>query len=321
MRLLIVTQKVDEEDDILGFFHGWIIEFAKQVEQVIVVCLEEGKHSLPENVNVRTAASSAGAAWMMVKMRYDYDAVFFHEQGLPMFACLPFAFLLHKRTGAWSDSMNAFRMTGKMKAVTGPGVDTDVFRPATGRMPKRIFDIVSVGDMDHPNDFETIIAAAKTLHGWGKKFSVRVFGGAHTASENARLARLLAVVEENDLTEHIEFQGGVPNAELSIYVRGSDLFVGVNASDSLSRSSLEACACGVPILTPSRTVAAALGGYKEALQFRAGDSQELAGKISWAMGLSQRERNMLGRDLRDMILKRYDLRGFISRILAEYRKV
>jgi len=52
MKLLICTQKVDKNDPILGFFHRWIEEFATRCEQVIVVCLEEGAHSLPTNVRV-----------------------------------------------------------------------------------------------------------------------------------------------------------------------------------------------------------------------------------------------------------------------------
>lgn len=52
MKLLIVTQKVDKNDDVLGFFHGWIKEFAKHCAQVMVVCLEKGEYDLPENVRV-----------------------------------------------------------------------------------------------------------------------------------------------------------------------------------------------------------------------------------------------------------------------------
>ena len=52
MRLLILTQKVDINDDILGFFHRWIEEFAKRCEKVIVICLQEGRHDLPSNVKV-----------------------------------------------------------------------------------------------------------------------------------------------------------------------------------------------------------------------------------------------------------------------------
>ncbi len=52
MKLLIITQKVDEQDSILGFFHRWIEEFAKHCEKVTVICLYEGKHNLPKNVKV-----------------------------------------------------------------------------------------------------------------------------------------------------------------------------------------------------------------------------------------------------------------------------
>jgi glycosyltransferase involved in cell wall biosynthesis len=52
MRLLITTQKVDINDDVLGFFHGWLSEFAKHCEQVTVICLYKGEYDLPENVKV-----------------------------------------------------------------------------------------------------------------------------------------------------------------------------------------------------------------------------------------------------------------------------
>ncbi|MFA4833280.1 MAG: glycosyltransferase family 4 protein [Patescibacteria group bacterium] len=52
MKLLILTQKVDIDDDILGFFHDWIKEFAKHCERVTVVCLQRGRYELPKNVRV-----------------------------------------------------------------------------------------------------------------------------------------------------------------------------------------------------------------------------------------------------------------------------
>ncbi|MDO8482921.1 MAG: glycosyltransferase family 4 protein [bacterium] len=107
MRLLIVTQKIDEQDAVLGFMHGWVLEFARQAESVSVICLEKGRVSLPENVNVfslgkektelgisppeRAASVRAGNyelckrvkyAWRFVRyivqMRKNYDAVFVH---------------------------------------------------------------------------------------------------------------------------------------------------------------------------------------------------------------------------------------------------
>jgi len=52
MKLLIITQAVDTTDSNLGFFHGWIEEFARHCSKVTVICLREGKHSLPTNVRV-----------------------------------------------------------------------------------------------------------------------------------------------------------------------------------------------------------------------------------------------------------------------------
>ena len=52
MNLLIITQKVDKKDPILGFFHRWVLEFAKHCENVIVICLQKGDYDLPENVKV-----------------------------------------------------------------------------------------------------------------------------------------------------------------------------------------------------------------------------------------------------------------------------
>jgi len=104
MRLLIVTQKIDEKDAVLGFMHGWVSEFAKQVESVVVICLEKGQVNLPENVKVFSLGKEKSNlqfsiynfqlitnfkifkkikyAWRFVRyivqMRNEYDAVLVH---------------------------------------------------------------------------------------------------------------------------------------------------------------------------------------------------------------------------------------------------
>lgn len=49
---MIVTQKVDVNDPILGFFHRWVEEFAKHFERITVICLQKGEYNLPANVKV-----------------------------------------------------------------------------------------------------------------------------------------------------------------------------------------------------------------------------------------------------------------------------
>src|SRR5437899_240970 len=99
MKLLIITQSVDLENPVLGFFHRWLIEFAKNYERVTIICLEEGKHDLPENVKVlslgkeseKSEQDSMSKNQSPRKLRYigrfykyiwqrrkNYDAVFVH---------------------------------------------------------------------------------------------------------------------------------------------------------------------------------------------------------------------------------------------------
>src|SRR3989344_4487440 len=94
MRLLIITQKVDKNDPVLGFFHRWIEEFARWGEFATVICLEMGGHSLPANVKVLSLGKEELKIenWKLkIKFRYilnfyqyiwsernNYDAVFVH---------------------------------------------------------------------------------------------------------------------------------------------------------------------------------------------------------------------------------------------------
>ena len=50
--LLFVTQKVDENDQLLGFSLEWLRRLTGQFENIIVLCLEKGNYSLPDNITV-----------------------------------------------------------------------------------------------------------------------------------------------------------------------------------------------------------------------------------------------------------------------------
>lgn len=62
MKLLIITQKIDSNDDILGFFCAWVEEFARHYEKVTVICLEKGEHSFNDNAVPRSENSKEFSA-------------------------------------------------------------------------------------------------------------------------------------------------------------------------------------------------------------------------------------------------------------------
>ena len=115
MKLLIITQKVDINDDVLGFFHRWLEEFAKHCEKITVICLEMGEYKLPENVKVLSlgkeeCVSKLKYLWRFYKYiwqeRKKYDAVFVHMN--PEYVVLGGLFwkILGKKISLWYTHKN-----------------------------------------------------------------------------------------------------------------------------------------------------------------------------------------------------------------------
>ena len=106
MKILIVTQVVNTEHPILGFFHRWIEEFAKHYELVHVVCLEEGTHALPANVTIHSLGKETSKNKFLYLLKFykqiwqlrgEYDVVFVHMNQLYVVLGYPVWKLLRKK--------------------------------------------------------------------------------------------------------------------------------------------------------------------------------------------------------------------------------
>ena len=181
MKLLICTQAVDRDDPILGFFHRWLLEFARRCEQVTVICLREGKHSLPQNVSVysldvdstekkkntmiyhnifRRMLSRVGRSrkfWCLCSMlRRDYDAVFVHMNpeyvilGAPLWRCLG------KRVGLWYVHR---AVTLRLRVATLLAHHVLTASPSSFRLKTRKLSVVG-----HGIDTELFVPKAPGLH-------------------------------------------------------------------------------------------------------------------------------------------------------------
>ena len=69
MKLLILTQKVDKNDSILGFFHDWLKVFATHCEKLTVICLYKGDYDLPSNVKVLSLGKEEKKGVMSYELR------------------------------------------------------------------------------------------------------------------------------------------------------------------------------------------------------------------------------------------------------------
>src|SRR3989344_7648100 len=87
MKLLIITQKIDKNDDLLGIYHKWVKKIAAKCESVRVICLYKGEYDLPDNVKVFSLGKEKKKSNFLYvvnfykyiwKMRKQYDVVFVH---------------------------------------------------------------------------------------------------------------------------------------------------------------------------------------------------------------------------------------------------
>src|SRR3989344_5711431 len=106
MNLLIITQKVDEQDDLLGFFVDWIREFSAKFDKVFVITLAKGSYDLPGNVFVYSLGKERGNSKMsrlivfyklLLSLVPKSSGVFVHMSPIFVIASWPLAFVFRKK--------------------------------------------------------------------------------------------------------------------------------------------------------------------------------------------------------------------------------
>ncbi|MDD4900801.1 MAG: glycosyltransferase family 4 protein [Patescibacteria group bacterium] len=351
MKLLIVTQKVDVNDDILGFFHGWVEEFSKHCEKLTVICLEQGKLSLPPNVEILSLGKEAGKSrlkylWRFYKYilqkRNDYDKVFVHMNA--EYAILGGIFwrlsgksvslwYLHKAVNfklwlaekfvnhIFTASKESFRMKSQKIKIVGHGIDIKKFRPRPEANKQN--KIIYVGRISRIKNQELLIRAVNLLVNQNNLASIKIdlIGGAITAKDEKYLNGLKLLVREFNLDDYISFIGSVANQEIVDYYNQAGLSVNLCPTGGVDKAVLESMACAVPTIAFNKAFTDIFGEYNGLLILKQADENELAEKIFRVMMLSDADRKNLGEALRKIIVNRFSLENLVDNIIKNINYV
>lgn len=348
MKLLIITQKIDERDDVLGFMHGWIAGFARECEKVTAIGLSVGKHHLPKNVEVLSLGKEGGRSrlrslarlyWYAWSRRREYDAVFVHMNQVYINVTAPLWRLLGKKISLWyahghvprdlrfaelftqrvfTSTESGFRIVSDKKRVVGQAIDTERFAPSQeAHSESSFFRIVTVGRITPAKDYETLIDAVALLSKQGKKVLVTVIGRPALGSDEQYFEKIKKSVAEKGLSDSFNFVGAVANVDLPSHLQSAQIFVNMGKTGSLDKVVPEAMATGLPILTCNEALLEVLGPYTQSLIYPKNDSRVLAQKIAWLMDMSLSERIKIGTDLREIVVREHSLPRFVRRIVAE----
>jgi glycosyltransferase involved in cell wall biosynthesis len=342
MRLLIITQKVDINDDNLSFFHRWIEKLSEKTERVYVICLSKGEYNLPENVEVFSLGKEKGnfkicqlllLQWYLIKFLSKIDGVFVHMCPIYVIASFPLAKIFRKKIILWfahknvgfelklseklvdkilTASEESCRLKKRKKInVIGHGIDVNRFKPGKNNFKKESYTIFTAGRINPSKDLGTLVKAVDILIKEKniKNLRVIIAGNPITEKEKKYLNEIKNLVKDKGLINIFNFIGSIPNYKMPEYYQSSDIFINLSHTGSIDKVVLEAMACEIPVLTCNESFDDILDNK---YIFRKKNCRELADKII------NLKNNNFKDNLRKIVIDNYNLDNLVRSVLGSF---
>jgi len=332
MKLLITTQTVDRDDPILGFFHGWLLEFAKHFEQIHVICLREGVHELPPNVYLYSLGKEKSVhygryVWRLFsyvwKLRNAHDVVFSHMN--PHYIVLAGWFWLCKGKPMyfWRNHAKMNWMTrvaarfARRVFYTSPfsctrifphalqmpvGIDTEVFTPVVGESAEEK-SLLFFGRLSPVKRPDLFIRCANRL----LEYKVDVYGDVQNAGTQ------YGADLRNSAGKHITFHESVTNQEAPSIYRTHEIYLNLTPEGSMDKTVLEASACGTLVLVTNTSFTGILPDICIA---KSDSVEDIVAGIERLRTLSPQEKDIYRKSLQQVVREHHSLKK-LARTLQE----
>ncbi len=343
MKLLIITQKVNREDPVLGFFHRWIVEFAKHFSFITVICLEKGAHDLPSNVKVLSLGKETRESRAQYLARFyshiwherrNYDVVLSHMNQEYVLLAGWLWKVMGKRIYMWRNHhvgdeltdmaavfcdkvfcTSRFSYTSKYKkAVIMPvGVDTSTFqmhKKFNDRHPKSVLFLSRIAPVKRP---EVFIEALESLKDKGLEFQASIVGDPNS-THHEYYESIKRSVADKGLSDRIVFKPGIPNYETVPVYNDHQFFVNVSSSGMYDKTIFEAMACGTLVLTSNKNLE---GEIDSRFFLKENSSEDLASKLKVVFSMPKDESAKISNALHEYVVKKHSLEQLGKRLALE----
>lgn len=313
MKLLICTQKVDEQDpnNVLSFFVRWLKEFAKQCDEVHVICLQKGSYDLPPNVHVYSLGKEAGESRVkyisrfykyIFSLRHVYDSVLVHMN--PEYVILGGLFwkLMRKKIGLWyvhksvtcklriaeklaqvifTSAPESFRITSRKVHVVGNGIDTEFLAQFTRKPDPNFFTILHSGRVTRIKNLDVMIRAVALLQEkLSRPMRVVFFGGTTNADDVVYEKELHTLADELHLSGHIEWLGMGPYSQVPIQMNRADISINLCPTGGIDKAVPDSVICGTPVFVSNEAFRPYFSEYADIFMVKYRDPEDLAEKIT-----------------------------------------
>jgi glycosyltransferase involved in cell wall biosynthesis len=347
MRLLIITQKVDKNDDILGFFHRWLLEFARHFEFITVIALQVGKYDLPENVKVLSLGKGLPRAFLGGdKLRYiykfykyiwverkNYDAVFVHMNQEYVLLGWKFWKLFGKKIFLWRNHANGNLMTRfailfsnrvfctspqsftarfKKTKIMPVGIDTDFFKPDSS-VKKKPNSILFLGRLDPVKNVDIFIEALNILDKQGVMFIAGVYGNSVKNKEYYKKIKKQSVNLEKK--GKLIFHKSISNMQTPSVYNQYQTYVNTTLSGSFDKTILEAMACGCTVVVSNKALK-----LSEEFLFEEENALSLSEKLKAVLSISENEKKEYIKTSQQYVVEN-SLAHLTDKLFADFIKI
>lgn len=341
-----MTQAIDLDDPVLGFFHSWIRELAKCYESVHVICLKEGRHSLPANVFVHTLGKtsfqglpleSKGSPWKariqyiwrfykyIWRLRNEYDSVFVHMNQEYVLLGGKFWRLWGKRVILWRNHKMGSLFTrvaallSHKACFTSPSAYVAHFRNAV-QMPigidTDIFkpsgsanqnSILFLGRLDAVKKPEMFLQALDILAKQRITFKADVIGDPTSGREE--FARELK--KQFSSIPNVAFKPAIRNDETAAAYASHAIYVNLTPSGSFDKTIGEAMASSCIAVVGNDALR---GVVPDEFLVDVNSADSVARGIKFALLMDAGGREALSRKLRAYVVETHSLKLLITRL-------
>jgi len=345
MKLLIITQKVDIDDDVLGFVHRWIEKLSPQFDLLNVICLKRGQYSLPPNVKVWSLGKEVKKSRIQYifrfykyiwKLRKNYDAIFVHMN--PIYVVLGGVFwkIWKKKIYLWYNhqygtlitklairiantvfytSPFSFASKFKKSKIMPAGIDTEIFKNLEN-IQKQSNTILYLGRISPIKDVDVLVKTVNLLEKEGIKFVLNIVG--EPGEKDEEYFKKIKVLSKNlEIKGKIKFLGKAPNYKTPEIYNQNEVFINLSPSGSFDKTTLEAMACQTLVLVSSRAFQNILPSN---LIFKEKNPEDLKNKIIEIFNMESEKKEDLGRKLRKQVLQNHSLNILIEKFIDEFKK-
>jgi len=335
MRLVVVTQQVDPASPVLGATVGKLRALAARVDELVVLADSAVEGALPGNCSVRPFRASyrAGrgvrfetALARELARRPRPAAVLAHM--CPIYAVLaaPLArpvgvdvllWFTHWRksrllrvaerlsTKVLSVDERTFPLrSGKLVAI-GHGIDVSAFQ-CVERPERSPLTLLALGRMSPAKGLDTILRAVAEV----PEVVVRMVGPSVTEEERLYRIALERFVLERGLLDRVDVRGPAPRQSVPALYAQVDALVNDMRPGAADKVVYEAAATCLPVIASNPAFDSLL---PEELRFGHGDAEGLAAAIR---RLAEIDRNAVGRELRETVLREHSVGVWADRVVA-----